>query len=150
MPTLCSSLKEILLFLPTVTWWGKMWKQKWKRCRLVPSLFLPGSLYVCSPTPSTSLPPSRSASVPIEMSNAAVVCEWKRGSLVGTGCPSNLEASALLFSLFGVSHSHFLSRCCVAVKEWVSFHLAMWMGWHRNTRSFSQALATAYTERDCF
>lgn len=39
-----------------VTWWGKTWKQKWKRCRLVHSLFLPGSLYVCPPTPSTSLP----------------------------------------------------------------------------------------------
>lgn len=73
----------------------------------------PVPLCVLSHLPLLYRPPSCSASVPIEMSNAAVVCKWKRGSLVGTACPSNLKASAVLFSPFWCFPSHFLSRCCV-------------------------------------
>lgn len=78
-------------------------------------LFSHSGAFMCllSRLPLLHRPPSCSASVPIEMSNAAVVCKWKRGSLVGTGCPSNLKASAVLFSPFWCFPSHFLSRCCV-------------------------------------
>lgn len=72
VPTLCLSLKETLLFGCHMM--GEDVKAEMKEVQTCPLAFL-AWFPLCVPSHPLHLPPSCSASVPIEMSNAAVVWE---------------------------------------------------------------------------